>query len=117
MLTAIKTPLMIKIVPNGEQCKIGHLGPPQRALTRKVTPAPCQCFSYLGKGDGSGHSLCLKSELPGLFFRAELNNTLEEVLMTSWVSADFPSHKAAGVAHRGSVAAGSLITFWDGWLF
>lgn len=34
--------------------------------------------------------------------------------MTSRVSADITSHKVAGVTHRGSVAAGSPITLWDG---
>lgn len=33
--------------------------------------------------------------------------------MTSWVSADFASHKVAvSHTHRGNVAAGSLITLW-----
>lgn len=65
------------------------------------------------EGDGSGYNH-LKLEPQGLFFSGELINALEEVLMTSRVSADITSHKVAGVTHRGRVAAGSLITFWEG---
>lgn len=113
MLTAIKRSLMIRIVPSGEQCKKGHAGSPQGALPRKVNPSPMPVPRYLGEGDGSGHSLCLKLELECLLFGSELSNTLEELLITCCMSADFTSHKVAGVTCRGSVAAGSsVISFW-----
>lgn len=57
--------------------------------------------------------MCLKLGCQDLFFGGELSNALEEVLMTSYASADFTSYKVAGVTHRGSVAEDSLvIPFW-----
>lgn len=38
-------------------------------LLGRRTPAMCQCLSYLGEGDGSGQSLCLKLELEDILQR------------------------------------------------
>lgn len=55
------------------------------------------------EGNGSGHSLCLSLACQILSFGGELSNALEEVLVPSYVSADF-------AAHRDNVAGGSLGT-------